>query len=161
MYAEIRRDGAFSDARFWFLCHVVSLLLRKWVRIQGTVLILDPNGFEHGNLYKKTLNSLAPSYIIDPVALCPFASPWVFCRTGLLNIPKVPRNRIGEAAFIHYAPQLCNTLPTSITEVGSVDICYKKYSLFFLYSFQSIYSNFLFFTGLFVLFVPSISSFKY
>ncbi|XP_030638844.1 uncharacterized protein LOC115819473 [Chanos chanos] len=69
----------------------------------------------------KALNGLAPSYITDSLLFYVPSRALRSSMAGLLNIPKVPENKIGEAAFIHYVPKLWNTLPRSIRETGSVD----------------------------------------
>lgn len=57
------------------------------------------------------LSGLAPSYITDSRLFYVLQRALRSSIASLLNIPKVPPQKIGELAFIHYVPKLWNTLP--------------------------------------------------
>ena len=70
----------------------------------------------------KALNGTAPSYISE---LLKSYQPQRNLRSSdanFLAIPKVLHKQSREAAFIHYAPKLWNTLPLYIKQASSVDI---------------------------------------
>jgi hypothetical protein len=80
----------------------------------------------------KALNGIAPSYISELLISYQPQRKLRSSNSNLLIVPKVLHKQSGEAAFIHYAPKLWNTLPLYIKQASSVNI-FKKDLKTYLY----------------------------
>ena len=73
-------------------------------------------------LVYKALHGLGPSYIAN--SLRNYQPPRTLrsSAAGLLEVPHSSKKKIGDAAFVTYAPKLWNTLPLDIREADSLNI---------------------------------------
>ena len=72
-------------------------------------------------LIYKALNRQGPNYITKSlVSYVPLRTLWS-SAAGLLEVPSSSWKKIGDAAFVNYAPKLWNTLSIDIREASSLD----------------------------------------
>ena len=77
-------------------------------------------------LIYKALNGQGPSYIANSLVSYIPSRTLRSSAAGLLEVPSSSRKKIGDAAFVNYAPKLWNTLPIDIKEASSLDIFKRK-----------------------------------
>src|SRR4029434_10878882 len=77
-------------------------------------------------LIYKALNGLGPSYIENSLVKYLPSRTLRSSNVGLLEVPSKSRKKIGDAAFVNYAPVLCNILPIDIREASSLNIFKRK-----------------------------------
>ena len=70
----------------------------------------------------KTINGQGPSYIANSLIDYAPARTLRSSDTGLLEVTRSRHKKIGDAAFVNYAPKLWNTLPINIREANTLDI---------------------------------------
>ena len=70
----------------------------------------------------KALNGQGPSYIATSLTKYTPARALRSSDAGLLEVAGRSHKKIGDAAFVTYAPKLWNTLPMNIREADTVDI---------------------------------------
>ena len=109
--------------------HITSVLaelhwLPVYYRIDFKVMLITH--------HYKALNGIAPSYISEILVYYQQQRKLRSSNVNLLIVPKVLHKQSGEAAFIHYAPKLWNTLPLYIRQASSVNI-FKKDLKTYLY----------------------------
>ena len=79
----------------------------------------------------KALNGQGPSYIADSLVSYTPSRALRSSNTGLLEVPRNSKKKIGDAAFVNYAPKLWNAIPIEIREASSVDVFKKQLKTFF------------------------------
>src|SRR4029434_9433744 len=67
-------------------------------------------------------NGLGPSYIANSLVKYLPSRTLRSSNAGLLEVPSKIREKIGDAAFVNYAPVLWNILPIDIREASSLNI---------------------------------------
>ena len=77
-------------------------------------------------LIYKALNGLGPSYIANSLVKYLPSRTLRSSNAGLLEVPSKSRKKIGDAAFVNYAPVLWNILPIDIREASSLNIFKRK-----------------------------------
>lgn len=70
----------------------------------------------------KALNGQGPSYIANSLTNYTPARTLRSSDAGLLEITRNCHKKVGDAAFVNYAPKLWNTLPINIREANTLDI---------------------------------------
>ena len=73
-------------------------------------------------LIYKALNGVGPSYIANSLVKYLLSRTLRSSNAGLLEVPSNSHKKIGDAAFLNYAPKLWNTLPLDIREASSLNI---------------------------------------
>ena len=69
-------------------------------------------------LIYKALNGLGPSYIANSLVKYLPSRTLRSSNAGLLEVPSNSRKKIGDAAFVNYAPKLWNILPIFISSLN-------------------------------------------
>jgi len=69
----------------------------------------------------KALNGLGPSYIATSLPKYITARTLRPSDAGLLEVTGMTHKKIGDAAFVTYAPELWNSLPINIREADTLD----------------------------------------
>ena len=70
----------------------------------------------------KAIHGQGPSYIANTLRNYTPTRTLRSSDAGLLEINRSSQKKIGDAAFVNYAPKLWNTLPTNIREANTLDI---------------------------------------
>jgi hypothetical protein len=78
----------------------------------------------------KALNGQGPSYIANSLTNYTPARTLRSSDTGLLQVTRSSHKKIGDAAFVNYAPKLWNTLPINIREAKTLDTFKKQLKTF-------------------------------
>ena len=78
----------------------------------------------------KALNGQGPSYIANSLTNYTPARTLRSSDTGLLQVTRSSHKKIGDAAFVNYAPKLWNTLPINIREANTLDTFKKQLKTF-------------------------------
>ena len=94
----------------------------------------------------KALNGQGPGYIANSLTNYTPARTLRSSDTGLLQVNRSRHKKIGDAAFVNYAPKLWNTLPINIREANTLDtfkknLFTKAFYSFYLALFISLYRN--------------------
>ena len=101
--------------------------------IHASVAMLPSKHMRHTFKYKYTcitslvtfaskhISTQGPSYIANSFTNYTPARTLRSSDTGLLQVTRSSHKKIGDAAFVNYAPKLWNTLPINIREANTLD----------------------------------------
>ena len=88
----------------------------------------------------KALNGQGPSYIAHSLTNYTPARTLRSSDTGLLQVTRSSHKKIGDAAFVNYAPKLWNTLPINIREGNTLDTYKRQLKAYlFIKAFNTFY----------------------